>query len=63
MVIEKAVRQDQEKLDISDISDEALNEMYQLILISVPERKDALKQLALQLNVPKRELYKRLFKK
>ena len=63
MVIDKVVRQDQEELDIADISDETLNEMYQLILISVPERKDALKQLALQLNVPKRELYERLFKK
>lgn len=63
MVIDKAVEQDQEEIDISNIDDETLNEMYQKILTSVPERKDALKQLALQLNVPKRELYKRLFKK
>ncbi len=63
MVIDRGIEQDQDEIDISIISDDELNEMYRMILSSSNERKDALKQLALQLNVPKRELYKRLFKK
>ena len=63
MVIDRDIEHEENEIDISQISDEELNEMYQMILSSSNERKDALKQLALQLNVPKRELYKRLFKK